>query len=288
MFAIELAVPFLIFAPRRLRFAAFWLFVLFQVAIALTGNYTFFNLLTIVLCVPLLDDRALLAVTRGRLRLRLADAAADAARRSRAPGLAPLEGLRRLLTAAVTIVVLTVSGLLTLGLFRVREKPWLAPAAKLHEWIAPFRSVNSYGLFAVMTTTRPEILVEGSRDGTVWRPYEFRHKPGDPQRRPAQVAPHQPRLDWQMWFAALGRAEHNPWFVNFCRRLLQGSPEVLALLEHNPFPEGPPRFVRASLYEYRFTDRATRAGEGTWWRREYKGEYLRPVTLEMFRAPPGR
>ena len=91
--------------------------------------------------------------------------------------------------------------------------------------------LNSYGLFAVMTTDRREIIVEGSNDGMNWLPYEFKYKPGDVNRRPAFVAPHQPRLDWQMWFAALGDYRQNPWFVNFCERLLQGSPEVLALLD---------------------------------------------------------
>jgi hypothetical protein len=143
----------------------------------------------------------------------------------------------------------------------------------------PLRSVNSYGLFAVMTTTRPEIIVEGSNDRQTWLAYEFKHKPGDAQRRPGFVAPHQPRLDWQMWFAALGTYRENPWFINFCVRLLQGSPEVLALLERNPFPNRPPRYVRATVYEYRFTSAAERRATGAWWRREFKGEYCPVLSL---------
>src|SRR4029077_1660325 len=119
--------------------------------------------------------------------------------------------------------------------------------------VSPLRSFNSYGLFAVMTPTRPEIILEGSNDGKNWLPYEFKYKPGDLTQRPRQVAPLQPRLDWQMWFAALGDYRQNPWFIYFCGRLLQGSKPVLALMAKNPFPDGPPTMIRASLYEYRFT-----------------------------------
>ena len=146
-------------------------------------------------------------------------------------------------------------------------------------WVSPFRIVNSYGLFANMTTSRPEIRVQGSNDGQTWSDYEFKYKPGDPGRMPRWAQPHQPRLDWQMWFVALGSYRHNPWFINLAERLLQGSPDVLRLLEHNPFPEKPPRFVRAELYEYRFTDFATKRADGTWWESEYLGLYLPPVSL---------
>ncbi len=156
---------------------------------------------------------------------------------------------------------------------------WPAPIPQLDRALRPFRIVNAYGLFAVMTTTRPEIVVEGSDDGTTWKAYDFKWKPGDLARPPAFVEPHQPRLDWQMWFAALGTYERNRWFQNFLIRLLQGSPEVLALLERNPFPDRPPRYVRAVLYDYRFTDLATRRDTGAWWRRELKGLYSPVQTL---------
>ena len=110
---------------------------------------------------------------------------------------------------------------------------------------APFGITSTYGLFATMTTARPEIIVEGSIDGVTWLEYEFKYKPGRLNRRPPWVAPHQPRLDWQMWFAALGSYTDNVWFLNFLARLLQDDAAVLALIEHNPFPDGPPRLVRA-------------------------------------------
>jgi hypothetical protein len=155
----------------------------------------------------------------------------------------------------------------------------LFPIAIVDQWLGPFRTVNNYGVFAVMTTERREIIVEGSDDGTNWLAYEFKYKPGDVKKRPAFVAPHQPRLDWQMWFAALGSYQQNPWFGNFCGRLLQGSPEVLALLEENPFPKHPPRYIRAELYDYHFTSFTERDATGAWWKRELIGEYLPPVSL---------
>ena len=137
-----------------------------------------------------------------------------------------------------------------------------------------------------MTTSRLEIIVEGSNDGVTWFEYEFKYKPGDLIRRPKFVAPHQPRLDWQMWFAALGNYRQNPWLVNFCLRLLQGSPEVLALLERNPFPNAPPRYIRAVVYDYHFTDFAMRRKTGAWWRREPKGDYLPAISLRQDNGPP--
>jgi hypothetical protein len=150
------------------------------------------------------------------------------------------------------------------------------------QWTAPLRSINSYGLFAVMTTNRPEILIEGSRDGMNWDAYGFKWKPDNVEEAPEFVAPHQPRLDWQMWFAALGDYRGNPWMIQFMKRLLEGSPEVLDLLESNPFPDEPPRFVRAVLYEYEFTDFPTLQDEGIWWQRERKGLYCPPLREEMF------
>jgi hypothetical protein len=130
-----------------------------------------------------------------------------------------------------------------------------------------------------MTTSRPEIVVEGSMDGQTWAPYSFRYKPGDLRQAPRWVAPYQPRLDWQMWFAALGSYRSNPWFINFVTRLLDGSPQVLGLLAGNPFPEHPPRYIRAMTYDYTFTTLAERRQTGAWWKREPLGTYLPPVGL---------
>jgi predicted DCC family thiol-disulfide oxidoreductase YuxK len=273
MFAIELFLPFLIFFPRRPRQLAFLGFVALQLFILLTGNYGFFNLLTMVLCLTLLDDAALHRCVPRRWRTCPApEQVTDKAARW------PL-----LLRVPLAIVVVFVSLIQLPGLFRV-SLPWPRTAVAAYQWLAPFRSFNSYGLFAVMTTSRPEIIIEGSNDLTTWQPYEFKYKPGDLKRAPQFVEPHMPRLDWQLWFTALG--DRNPWFEGFCFRLLQGSPDVLALLARNPFPNAPPKYIRAVLYEYHFTDRATRARTGEWWRREEKGILFPPVSLPETQASP--
>jgi len=238
---VELAVPFLFFMPRKLRHAGAWITILLQVLIFLTGNYTYFNLLAILLCMWMFIE------PERDLRFNIVDF-----------GLAAVIGLLSLM--------------LCLNLFAIPLPP--GGSALLH-MAAPFEIVNNYGLFAVMTTERDEIIVEGSNDGTNWRAYEFRYKPGDPNRAPPIVAPHQPRLDWQMWFAALGTYQQNRWFVNFVIRLLEGEPAVTHLLAYNPFPAAPPRFIRARLFRYDFTH----FGEKGWWKREDRGLYIPPVSL---------
>src|SRR5262249_18586204 len=117
--------------------------------------------------------------------------------------------------------------------------------------------------------------IEGSMDGQQWTPYEFKWKPGDERRAPRLVAPHHPRLDWQMWFAALHSMSSNPWLAVLFERLLSGSPDVLGLFSNNPFPGAPPRHVRAWLFEYKFTTRPERRHTGHWWRRKFIGTYSR-------------
>lgn len=268
MFALELAAPLLIFAGRRGRLVAFFPLIALQALIAGTGNYAFFNLLAAALCLPLLDDAALPAWLRARVP---ATDAATPARRFRPQDL------------ALGAVVLPVS-LMQLGAATGVRVPWPPPFPQLAAAVAPLASVNGYGLFAVMTTSRPEIVVEGSRDGLTWLPYEFHWKPGDSRRAPGFVAPHQPRLDWQMWFAALASCESSPWLERFLMRLREGSPPVRKLLAGDPFANDPPRLVRAVLYDYRFTDLAVRRGTGDWWKRERLGLFC-PVIDESL---PGR
>ena len=281
MFGIELVIPFLIFAPRRPRFLAAWLLMFLQVLILLTGNYTFFNWLTLLLCVSLLDDFFLshLVSFFRRKKSDVQQPRDELARIPSTPSTPSLVRWRRVTTVPLAICVVLITCVQLLTTFKQRPEV-LSPIVSFYQWMSPFRSINSYGLFAVMTPSRPEIIVEGSNDGVTWLPYEFKYKPGDLKRAPAFVAPHQPRLDWQMWFAALGRWQENPWFQNFCIRLLEGSPEVLALLDKNPFPEKPPRYIRATLYDYRFTNFAERRQTGNWWQRESPREYLPAVSLQ--------
>jgi len=272
MFVIELACPFLIFCGRRARQFACAAFVLLMLLISLTGNYCFFNLLTVTLCVLLLDDPVLRRVFRKWM------AAAPATRPAK-PNRGGAIGV-----GALAAGILLLSSVQTMARLSGREDLGRSLLA-LVRLVSPLRTVNSYGLFSVMTTTRPEIVVEGSNDGVTWLPYEFKWKPGALNRWPAFVAPHQPRLDWQMWFAALGDYRGNPWFINFLVRLLQGSPQVLTLLENNPFPDKPPRFVRATVYEYHFTNRAARARTGEWWRRQRRGLYCPQLSLRQEAGP---
>jgi len=252
VFIVELGVPFLVFAPFKIRRVGGVCLISLQVLILLTGNYTFFNWLAIALCVFLFWEHPRSEVRTERR-------------------------VHRTVTLALMIFVLTTSGLQLLEMVGISIT---GPPRTYMELISPFRLVNSYGLFAVMTTTRPEIVIEGSDDGDHWLAYEFRYKPGDVRRAPPWVAPYQPRLDWQMWFAALGNAQENPWFYNFVARLLQGSSAVLGLLEHNPFPGSPPHYIRAIVYDYRFTNFAERRQTGAWWQRQQIGSYLPAISLK--------
>jgi uncharacterized membrane protein YphA (DoxX/SURF4 family) len=279
---VEIVVPLLVFAPRRVRFFGAGAMISLQVLIALTGNYTIFNLLTIALCLLLFDDAALGRMVPRRLRQRLpAEATASTpppARGGRRPGLdASVRWLKGALTAALVALIVSAGVLEIPGVRFDWELP--RPVARLLSLMRALRVTSGYGLFAVMTTSRFEIVIQGSRDGETWEDYEFKYKPGDVNRRPRWVTPHQPRLDWQMWFAALGTYQDNPWFSNLMLRLLRGSPEVLALFDKNPFSGAPPRYLRALFYDYHFTDFSTRRATGAWWRRELKGQYFPTVSV---------
>jgi lipase maturation factor 1 len=275
MFALQLAVPFFFFLGRPMRLAGAALTASLQVLIALTGNYCFFNLLALALCLLLVDDASFARLLPARWRTRVPEP--DPTSPSRASQIAYW-------ARAVSMVPFFVlNGLLMVRTVGGGEEISEAGEQLLYR-VSSFRTVNSYGLFAVMTTSRKEIVVEGSDDGVVWKPYELRYKPGDLYRRPRFVAPHQPRLDWQMWFAALGSAPQNPWFTRFVGRLLEGSPEVLDLIAANPFPEKPPRWIRGELFDYHFTSFEERAATGAWWKRTYERPWFPPRALDG--APP--
>jgi len=274
-FGVELVAPFLIFLPRRMRLLAAGTFALLQISILATGNYAFFNILTLALCLFLLDDEAVSRVLPRALAGHIVRGVSAAIIPPARPARVSSNGARRRVLAVIALGIVFL-GALQVGVAMRILSPLFAPLAYA---LAPLRVVNSYGLFAVMTTTRDEIIVEGSEDGKTWQAYGLKYKPGDEKRAPPIVAPHQPRLDWQMWFAALGNYQQSPWFLRFAARLLEGSPEVLALLQENPFPSQPPRFIRAVRYEYHFTNSEERHASGKWWKRMEKGLYLPPVSL---------
>ena len=276
--AVEIIVPFFIWAPRRPRLMAAGLIIFLQIIIALTGNYCFFNLLTIALCLLLVDDAAIGTSRR--------DFPAPI---NGAPNASPARTRRALSTQlcsyaalAVIVVTLPINTWLIFSAFKPQSRPpgWLA---KFYEQLEAFRIVNGYGLFRVMTKDRGEIVIEGSTDGIEWLPYEFKWKPGNVKRAPGWCAPHQPRLDWQMWFAALDAPEQNPWLVGLIVRLLEGSRDVTGLLAHDPFPHKPPHYIRAMFYRYRFTTPEERRQTGAWWKRQELREYLPTISRDQLR-----
>jgi lipase maturation factor 1 len=258
---VEIIVPFFIWAPRRPRLIAAGLMIFLQIAIGLTGNYCFFNLLTIALCLLLIDDSV---TTTAR------------------PAVAPYHKLSAYSAIAVIVVTLPINAWLVFTAFKP-DAEWPRPIAAVQRHLQAFQIVNGYGLFRVMTKDRLEIVIEGSGDGIDWLPYEFKWKPGDVMRRPGWCAPHQPRLDWQMWFAALGTARENRWFVDLIIRLLQGSRDVNRLLAKNPFRHEPPRYIRAVFYRYRFTTLSEHRQTGAWWKRQELREYFPAVSLDQTR-----
>ena len=267
MYVIEIGLPLLLFGPRRLRHGAALGIVGFMVLIGVTGNYNFFNLLAVSLCVLMLDDQFLRWILPSRGTRRFVTAAVRDSVWRRAMGGA----------AAVLIMVPSVLVLVREMVRTVDRSRRVTPVVLA--LTDPLRTINGYGLFRVMTTERPEIIIEGSRDGETWIAYQFRWKPGDVKRPPGFVEPHQPRLDWQMWFAALYPPGHEHWLLPLVQRLLEGSPEVQALLGENPFPDGPPRWIRMTMYDYEFTDLPTRRTTGDWWTRRLTRVLLRPASL---------
>jgi hypothetical protein len=289
--AIEIGLPFAIFFGRRGRQLAAAGFSFLMLAIAATGNYNFFNLLTVVLCVPLVDDAGLARLVPRRFRSGLVVPPGA--------GTAAAHWLRALRLAAagallVTSLLVSVREMVRTGPEGSRGAIVERLSASAERWLLswggprvlayadPFHTVNGYGLFRSMTTRRSEIVIEGSDDGRVWREYGFRWKPGAVSERPRFVQPHQPRLDWQMWFAALAPSRQAHWLDSLMARLLEGEPTVLALLGEDPFAGRPPRHVRLLVYDYTFSDPAERRA-GAWWRRG-AGRPLttRPLSLEDF------
>jgi hypothetical protein len=268
---VEWIVVWAVFLPRRVRIACCAVVTALQVGIIATANYAFLNYLVLCLGVLLLDDR-LLGPPFARVRLPLP---VDA------PPPRPRPAWRRALEGAALGVALytTVAafGLQFLGGYATVVG---APVRLL----APFRIANAYGLFATMTPARYEIEFQGSRDGETWVAYPFRYKPQDPREAPRIYAPYQPRFDWNLWFASLGPPEASTWVLLAQQRLLEGSPSVLRLFRGDPFHGRPPAMVRTVVWQYWFTDLATRRKTGLWWRRRELGSF----TGTLLRGVDGR
>lgn len=258
---VELVVPFMMFLPRNWRLVGAWVTVLMQVLILLTANHNYVNFLVLGLCLFLFDDRALRRVVPQ----------AAAAWLSLKPEPAPPgRRARTVLVGLLAGFLVMASTLHTADLLAMHRSP--APVTAFLRAIEPFRIANTYHAFPNMLTERIELVIEGSRDGRIWRAYAFKYKPGDLQRPPGVVVPHQPRLDWLIWFVPW-HPMFLPWFERFLERLLENAPAVVALLDRNPFADRPPRYLRVEVYRYRFTDVETRNATGRWWARETLGPF---------------
>ena len=273
---IELIIPFMMFLSRGPRFFAAWATILMQVLILLTSNHNFVNFLTIFLCLFLFDDRAVSRVVPSAARHWLTRR--QAAALTGKPVQAVLIGLLGVLLVVVSSAQAWVM---------ITHKTLPEPLDTVVERLRPFRLTSNYHVFPTMKTERIEIIVEGSADGKTWRSYEFKYKPGDPGRRPEVVVPHQPRLDWLMWFVPMG-PPFLPMLEGLGQRLLENSPPVIDLLDSNPFPDEPPRYLRFSQYRYHFTSPETRSATGRWWEREYLGPFFPLAGLERPLAAPAQ
>lgn len=256
-FFTELLVPFFIFLPRPFRLTAVAITLFMQGMILATSNHNFFNLLTIALCILLLDDRAIRWLLRKK----------DENKPITSAPVSPGWGHRLLLSMlAVSLLFASTTGFYTLA--SGHHLPLVGPARKL---VQGFGVGAIYHVFPTMQTKRQELIVEGSHDGRQWKEYVFRYKPQAPDKRPGFIVPHQPRLDWMMWFVPTQHPVQMYWFGEFLKGLKRGSAPVLALLEKNPYPDTPPEYLRVTAWQYRFTTPEEHEQTGAWWQRKYIG-----------------
>ena len=263
----QLIVPVALFAPQPIATIAAVIVIVTQGWLVLSGNFAWLNWLTIVLAFSAIDDSS---VAR----------------------LVPVQPPPMPQAPVWFIAVVTAAAALLVVLSFAPARNMLSRSQRMNMAYNGFHLANSYGAFGTVGRTREELVVEGTADSVVtadtqWKEYEFKGKPGDVHRRPAQWAPYHLRLDWLMWFAALSPAYAQQWLLRFVARLLENDEPTLKLLRVNPFPDAPPRHIRIRLYRYRFTTWRERRSDGAWWHRTLLGEYLRPTSHEAaVRADP--
>jgi hypothetical protein len=255
---VEVIVPFAYFAPQPFASIAGVITIAFQLVLIVSGNLSWLNWLTLVLCVPLISDRWL----------------------SWLPVHPPIDLSMTPAYHFTLYVVGAAVALLSIG----PVMNMLSPRQMMNASFDPLHLVNTYGAFGSITRERFEIVIEGTQDATLtdqttWREYEFKGKPGDPGRRPPQVAPYHLRLDWLMWFEAMAPSPQSGWFFNLLAGLLHGDPGTLGLLRTNPFGDAAPHYVRAQCYRYRFTTPDEHRSSGLWWNRQLVGTFYGPVSL---------
>ncbi|MGA8544835.1 MAG: lipase maturation factor family protein [Mycobacterium sp.] len=261
----QLVVPFGLFAPQPVASIAGTVVVITQLWLVVSGNFAWLNWLTILLGCSAIDASSAAAVLPIPKQPTLAAAP---------PWFAGL------------VIVFTVFTVM-LTYFPVANM--ISPRQRMNMSFNAYHLINTYGAFGTVGRTRREVVIEGTdepklTDQTVWKEYEFKGKPGSVRRAPPQWAPYHLRLDWLMWFAAISPHYAYPWLRPFMVQLLQNDPATLRLLRHNPFPDSPPRYVRAQLYRYRFTTGAELRRDHAWWHRTLEGSYLRPISLRTARV----
>jgi hypothetical protein len=229
----------------------------------ISGNLSFLNYLTIIPFLACFDDTYLRRFLPQRL-VRRAERAAQESEPSRINN-------RIAIVLSILIVYLSIAPVLNL----------VSGRQLMNYSYDPFDLVNTYGAFGTVGRERDEIVFEGTNDAVItgdtkWKEYEFKAKPGDPNRRPAFIAPYQLRIDWQIWFAAMASPADYPWTLHFVWNLLENDRNTLSLIAGNPFPDAPPHYIRARLYRYRFAP----IGDRDWWKREPVGEWLPPLSKD--------
>jgi hypothetical protein len=259
-YVAQLGAPFLLFLPQPVAGIGALIMLGTQAYLVLSGNYAWLNVVTMVIAASAVPDGFFRAVMPG----------------------ASSNTLLAAPTWYIALVLLVTATVAVLSYWPVANL--LARRQLMNYAFNRLHLVGTYGAFGSITRERYEIVIEGTSAAALspeaeWREYGFKAKPGDPSRRPPQIAPYHLRLDWLMWFAALSPSYAEPWFRELVGRLLAGDRPVLRLLRHNPFPGEPPRWIRARYYRYRFTTRAERQATGAWWARDLAGEFLAPVTL---------
>jgi hypothetical protein len=286
---MELAIVWMLFLPRRVRLICFFIVTPWEIGVILTANYTFLNYLVLTLGFLLLDDRSILWLVPERWRGRLPvtkpetqteESSSEEETQPKRKIFAHLHALR---LAAVAVMLTWMAYDTTAEMVSMVFRDFPLPSAPVTA-LEPFRIANQYGLFAVMTRGRYEIEFQGSNDGQNWTPYLFRNKPQALNEAPRIYAPYQPRFDWNLWFASLGEWQQNQIVPLTEERLLEGSPDVLALFRGNPFAQAPPKYVKAVLWQYWFTSMVEKRQTGNWWRRELMGLYA----PELTRSPEGK
>jgi len=254
---VELIVPFGYFLPQPFAGIAGLITIVFQLTLIVSGNLSWLNWLTIVLAFTTLDNRFLAWLPISM------------------PAIEPMPAVQRIAVYALGVLVAFLSIAPTVNM--------LSPNQVMNTSFNPLQIVNTYGAFGSITRERFEIAIEGtadeSLDSATWREYQFKGKPGDPSRKPIQIAPYHLRIDWLMWFAAMGNARDYEWFPPLILKLLEGDASTIRLLDGNPFPDQPPRWIRARTYKYTFTTAAERQQSGRWWNREVVGDYFPAVRL---------